>query len=316
MTTELARYARNAAPAVAPTPGLLEDFLAGRKPGTIAAYSKDLAHFARWLGAPAADQAVAELLHLDAGGANRICLNYRNAMTDAGLAAATVNRRLAALKSLVKVARMMGRVAWSVEVGGLKPEPRRDVRGPEADEFRKLWKSAKLAGDSPRARRDRAIVALLFGMALRRGEVVALDLVDLDFRESVALVARKGKREKTRRPIPAEVARALGDWVLVRGSDPGPLFTRTDRPGSDGRLSGEGVARVVARLGLAAKLPRKVRPHGLRHSAITSALAGGVTPVDARSFSGHSKIETVMVYHDELKDTARKVSSKVAKALV
>jgi integrase/recombinase XerC len=314
MTTELQPIPRVAAsPAIAP-PDLIAEWLAGRKASTVEAYKKSLRHFARWMNADSPSAAAAELLALDVAGANRLCLAYRASMLDAGAAAATINRHLAALKSMVKLARLTGRVTWAVEIDGVKPEPRRDVRGPEPDEFKKFWRSAK-AGDSPRARRDRAVIAVLFGMGLRRGEAVGLDLVDLDFRESVAMVSRKGLREKVRRPIPPEVAKALGEWVLVRGSDPGPLFVRTDRPDSRDRLTGEGVARLVARHGASAKLPRKVRPHGLRHSAITAALASGLTPVEVQSFSGHAKIETVMLYNDALKSTARKVSTRVSSAL-
>jgi integrase/recombinase XerC len=313
MSTEITPYARpDSAPALNDPRELIAEFMAGRAPSTIAAYSKDLGHFARWLRSDSPSAAAAELLALDVGGANRLCLAYRNAMRDAGLAAATINRRVSALKSLVKVARLTGRVTWSIEVGGVKPEKRRDVTGPDRDEFKKLWRATKAAGNSPRARRDRAAVALLYGMALRREEVVSLDLADVDFRASVARVNRKGHREKLARPVPPEVAKALGDWVLVRGPWPGPLFVRTDRPDSLERLTGEAVARLVARLGVAAKLPKKVRPHGLRHSSITAAFSGGEMPQDVKQFSGHVKLETLMLYHDALKNTASRISKKVA----
>lgn len=297
------------APVGPDTVGLVGEWLAGRKPSTVQAYTKDLNHFARWFGYPPGAAAY-YLVSQSGSDGNRIVLSYKNSMVDANLSSATIARRLASLKSLVKLARLTLGVTWSIEVDGPRPEPRVDVRGPDPAEFKKLWKAAK-AGDAPRDRRNRAIVAVLYGLGLRRSEAVGLDLVDVDFRAAEVLVLGKGRREKTRIALSAEVSKALGDWVLVRGPDPGPLFTS----GDGGRLTGESVARLVTKLGIAAKLPRRVRPHGLRHSAITSALARGLTVREVRAFSRHMKIETVMRYDDERDAPAAAVAKKIGESL-
>ena len=99
------------------TDGLIERFLAGRSPNTRQAYADDLADFAAWLGlAPPA--AVAQLLDADGGAANGLALDYLNHLRELGRSRATVNRRLAALRSLVKLARLLGLVTWSIEVSG------------------------------------------------------------------------------------------------------------------------------------------------------------------------------------------------------
>jgi integrase/recombinase XerC len=72
------------------------------------------------------------LFGLDAGGANLIVLNYRNAMVEKGLAPATISRRIAAIKSLGKLARLIGAVSWSIEVDGPRVETLRDTAGPGA----------------------------------------------------------------------------------------------------------------------------------------------------------------------------------------
>src|SRR4051794_116949 len=87
---------------------LLRAFLSGRSPRTLRAYAADLADFARWAGALDATEAARLLLAAGPGGANLAALSYRAHLLERGLAPATVARRLAALRSLVKLARTLG----------------------------------------------------------------------------------------------------------------------------------------------------------------------------------------------------------------
>src|SRR3954452_16555930 len=82
---------------------LLAAFLAGRKPTTLRAYRKDLTDFAAFLGAPGPGEAVDFLVSGSAGEANGLALAYKANLTDRGLAPATAARRLAALRSVVKL---------------------------------------------------------------------------------------------------------------------------------------------------------------------------------------------------------------------
>ena len=264
--------------------------------------------------APTAAAALQHLTLLSGGEANAVVLAYRHAMEAEDLASATINRRLAALRSVTKLARTLGQITWAVEIDGLKNERRRDVRGPDTGERKRIFKAMKV-GDTPLAIRDRAAVALLFGLGLRRSEVLGLDLADVDFRGRSVRVLRKGRREKVALSLPAEVARYLGEWALARGSEPGPLFTRTDRPGSLDRLSGEGLARAVARLGEAAKLDRRLTPHQFRHAAVTKIRSGGINDRDAIAFSGHATAKTLELYDDTAREAQGKVAGMVSKEL-
>lgn len=302
-------------PATIQRTSLLDAFLAGRSATTILAYQQDLDRFARWLGAASTAEALDEFLSLAPGDANAFGLAYRNAMIDARLAPATINRRMSALNSVVKMARTLGRVAWSLEVPQVRREPRRDSRGPDESEFKKLWIAAKRAGDDKRARRDRALIALAYSLALRRSEVADLDLADVDFAKGKLHVQRKGHREKLVLTMPTETARHLADWVVVRGSWPGPLFIRTDRPDQTERLNAESIHRAIMRLGKAAGLPRPVRAHGLRHAAVTAAVARRETVADVARFSGHARLETVMTYVDAFEDTQGRIARGNAKSL-
>src|SRR5207249_3963181 len=108
-----------------PMQRLLAAFLAGRSPQTMRAYRQDLADFAAFAGVPTPAAAAEQLLARGGGAANEWALRYKADLLGRGLAAATVNRRLAALRSLVKLARTLGLVGWSLEVEGLRAEPYR-----------------------------------------------------------------------------------------------------------------------------------------------------------------------------------------------
>jgi integrase/recombinase XerC len=166
--------------------------------------------------------------------------------------------------------------------------------------------------------RDVAIFLLLgYGRALRRGEVVELDLEHFDARGSRVSVLRKGKRERKWLSLDPLVTARLRAWVALRGKEPGPLFLQLGKGGrvlAGRRLSGDGVHKILETLG--AKLGGIIRPHGLRHAAITAALDetnGNVRA--AREFSGHTSIEVLMRYDDNRKDVGGEVASKVIRRL-
>jgi integrase/recombinase XerC len=299
--------------ATGPAERLLTAFLAGRSPQTLRAYRQDLAHFTAFTGAATPVEAAQRLLGGGAGPANELALRYKADLLERGLAAATVNRRLAALRSLVKLARTLGLAGWSLEVEGLRAEPYRDTRGPGAAGFRRLLE--QLAGRSDaKALRDRAILRLLFDLGLRRAEVVRLDVADLDREAGQVAVLGKGRTGKVLLTLPPQTRTALEAWVAVRGLEPGPLFGSLDRARKgSGRLTGGGLYALVRDLGEQAGL--KVWPHGLRHAAITEALdrtGGDVRAV--QRFSRHRDLRTLMIYDDRRTDLAGDVARKVAAA--
>ena len=115
-------------------------------------------------------------------------------------------------------------------------------------------------------------------------------------------------------PAPVPTRMALVAWIAVRGEVAGdaPLFIALDHVAHGTRLTGRSVARIVDGLGVAAGLGR-VRPHGLRHAAITHALDS--TNGDVRrvaKFSRHKKLETLTVYDDARQDHAGDVAALVA----
>jgi integrase/recombinase XerC len=191
----------------------------------------------------------------------------------------------------------------------MKSASYRDTRGPGLDGFRKMLDSLEGAMDA-KTIRDRAILRLLFGMALRRGEVVSLDLCHLDLEGARLSVMGKGRTQRESLTIPSKVLESLKAWVSVRGETPGPLFTALDRGHRGHRLDGSAVYRMVSELGQAVGI--KTRPHGLRHAGITAALDR--TNGNARAvqrFSRHKKLETLGLYDDNRSDLGGQVAALV-----
>ena len=87
-------------------------------------------------------------------------------------------------------------------------------------------------------------------------------------------VLSKGRSEREAMTIPANVKQALSAWLRLRDTDApdAPLFVALDNHsrGTSKRITGAGIFHIIRRLGDQAGL--KVRPHGLRHTAITAAL--------------------------------------------
>jgi len=286
-------------------------FLAGRRATTLRTYAIALRDFQRFVGAPTMADAARRVLGGSHGDANRLAHAWVCTLRERGLSAASINLRITALRSLVKLARVQGLVPWTLEVQGVRSEPYRDTRGPGRRGVRALLEQVEGA-TTPLETRDRALVRLLVDLALRRGEVVALDVEDVDLVAATVAVLGKGKTGKTKITLPEPTKEALAAWLDVRGDAPGPLFLGLSRGRARGRLTGTSLARIVRRLGAMAGV-EGLRPHGLRHAAITAAL--DLTHGDVRAvqrFSRHADPRTLLLYDDARRDGAGEVAKLVA----
>jgi integrase/recombinase XerC len=294
---------------------LVTAFLSGKSPRTIEAYRRDLEDFTAFTGAGSGETAARVLLANGHGEANALALAYKSHLLDEGLSPATINRRLAALRSLVSMARTLGLIPWTLEVANVKSKAYRDTRGPGANGVRLLLDQVQ--GGSLKASRDRAMIWLLYDPALRRAEVVSLDLEDVDLERCTVSVVGKGRSEKELLTLPEPTRNALSAWVSARGQEPGPLFTNVDRAGKGERLTGTSLYRAIRGYGEKAGL--KVWPHGIRHSGITQAVklaqAKGYGLEVVQDFSRHMDIRTLMVYRDRERNFQGEIAALVAETL-
>ena len=293
---------------------LVAAFLAGRNARTVCAYRQDLEAFRRFLQVLTLDVAVQALLTLAPGDAHALVLAYQAHLFERGLQATTVNRRLATLRSLVQFAGTVGRVTWVLEIKNVKTQPYRDTTGPGTTAIRAMLNALQARRDA-KAQRDRAALRLLYDLGLRRGEVVALDMADVDVLAGTVAVLGKGRRQQDVLTLPEPTQVALRLWLTVRGWHPGPVFTHFDRARKgSGRLTGVSLYRIVRDLG--AQVGFRVRPHGLRHTAITEACkaaqAHGIALEEVLDFSRHTDVKVLMIYRDRERNVQGTLAALVA----
>lgn len=271
--------------------------------------------FAEFLGV-SIPEAGRLLLSSSHGDANRTVFRFRTWLQDKGLAAKTINSKLDALSALVTFARVIDRITWTLDVDRFKVTKYRDTKGPGMTGFQRMLTCAEQRRDRLGIR-DQCLISLLYDLALRRAEVSALDLDDVDLKaEEPRLTIRgKGRYEDEFMTIPIPTQALLAAWLKVRGPAPGPLFYNFDRSSkgrhNDRRLSGTSINRIVHKLAHQAEV--KTSAHGLRHAAITAArdLTNG-NVLSMREFSRHRDLNTLMDYCRNREDLAGSVARLVA----
>ncbi len=152
--------------------------------------------------------------------------------------------------------------------------------------------------EDPAGRRDRALIELLYGAGLRVGELVGLDLADIDLRQRLLRVRGKGRRERLvpfGRPAAAAVAAYLPERARWRGRWPGDddaLFVNQ----RGGRLSDRSVRRILDHAVARSAELNRLHPHALRHAFATHLLEAGMDLRAIQELLGHSSLATTQIY--------------------
>jgi integrase/recombinase XerD len=213
-----------------------------------------------------------------------------------GLSAATIARRLAAVRAFFRHEQLIG--ARPDNPAAALGSPRRIRRLPRtlsASEVERLIDAA--AGTQPRALRDHALVEILYGAGLRVSEAVGLVRTSVDLEERLVRCVGKGDKERVV-PIGRRAADALRRY-LARGR---PYLDRRNRPelflnAQGGALTRAGAFLILRRLAEKAGLdPERVHPHLLRHSFATHLLEGGADLRSVQEMLGHADLATTELY--------------------
>ncbi len=281
----------------------------GLSPHTVRAYLGDIAALLRH----AAARGCAEL-----GDVDILALRaWLAGQHRAGQSRATMARRAAAARSFTAFAHRQG---WlpadpGVQLGAPKVHKRLPhVLGQEqmravlaADGGQTADGPPSAAGTAPErdevqaalARRDVAIMELLYASAIRVSELCGLDLGDLDVGRRTVRVLGKGSKERVV-PVGIPAIRAVQDWVAAGR----PVLVGPRAAGQamfigarGGRIDPRAVRRVVhARIAAAAGTVPDTGPHGLRHTAATHLLEGGADLRSVQEILGHSSLATTQIY--------------------
>jgi site-specific recombinase XerD len=266
----------------------LDGFLAllatRRAPRTVDAYRRDLAQLAAWRGGRVADSTTEELER------------WLAEMRAAGIAASTVARRVAAVRSFYRHQLLLGTRDDNPAAALQLPRRTRTLpRTLSAAEAERLIDAA--TGTTPRSLRDRALVELLYGSGLRVSEAAGLHRRSIDLDDRIVRALGKGSKERLV-PLGRPAVDALRRYVAMGR----PHLDRRNRPelflnARGGPLTRAGIFLILRRLAEKAGLePKRVHPHLLRHSFATHLLEGGADLRSVQEMLGHADLSTTELY--------------------
>ena len=217
-----------------------------------------------------------------------------------GRSRTTLARRATAVRVFTAWLTRTGRIPSDVGASLRSPKARQTLppvlRRDEAAEL--IAAAARLADDgSPTGLRDTAMLELLYATGVRVGELVALDLDDVDRGRNVVRVFGKGRKERTV-PFGLPAAGALDAWLaggrprLVAPGAGAALFLGA----RGGRIDQRAVRTVVHRRVADVPGAPDIGPHGLRHTAATHLLEGGADLRSVQELLGHASLATTQLY--------------------
>jgi len=140
--------------------------------------------------------------------------------------------------------------------------------------------------------RDLAMIDLLYSTGIRVGELVGLNISDIDFEERECIVFGKGDKER-RVYFDAKAKLHLQEYIESRTDDNPALFVTLDAPHA--RLKISGVEIRVRELGRKLNID-KIHPHKFRRTMATRAIDKGMPIEQVQKILGHSQIDTTMQY--------------------
>jgi integrase/recombinase XerD len=224
-------------------------------------------------------------------------LSYMLNLKERNYAVTTVARKVAAAKSFF---------SFMVSEGKLKEDPTENISSPKVgkplpdalsiSQVRKLIEQpAKTT--TPDARRDRAMLELLYASGMRVSELISLNLGDVDINNCFVRCFGKGSKERMV-PIYPQAAKIVDEYIKeVR-----PLWAHRETEKAlflnqrGERLTRQGLWQILKNYAKDAGLDKQVTPHTLRHSFATHMLSGGADLRSVQELLGHANISTTQIY--------------------
>jgi site-specific recombinase XerD len=225
---------------------------------------------------------------------------------------ATANKVLSALRGVLKAAFELGQMSAEQYqraklVKGLKGKTLPAGRSIAGGELGALLNVCDM---SPVGVRDAAIISLLYSCGLRRAELVGLDLSDFDPVAGTLFIQGKGDKDRLAHLVNG-AAEAFGDWLAVRGGDPGPLFVPAVKGGSlrlGDRLTAQAVYKMLLTRAKKAGV-KDLSPHDFRRTFVGDLLDAGVDISTVQQLAGHADVSTTQRY-DRRPEAARRKAAQ------
>ncbi len=280
----------------------------GYSENTISAYRNDLYQLADFVAEEAAKRgSTASWASFSRQG----MLSYLLNLKERNYAPPTIARKVAAARSFFD---------FMVAEGKIRDKPSQNIDSPKVGRalprpishgqaLKLLEQPAKLS--TPAAKRDKAMLELLYASGMRVSELVALNMGDIDTKGGYVRCFGKGHKERVI-PIYQRAASAVEEYL----KESRPRLTRNDaetalflnRRGE--RLTRQGLWQILKGYAKSAELNIEITPHTLRHSFATQMLGGGADLRTVQEFLGHANISTTQVYTHLTSEHVRRTYEK------
>jgi len=276
----------------------------GYSENTVAAYRNDLMDLAKFAEDEAAKKSVMPVWE---NFGRQEVLSYLLQLKERNYAATTVARKVAATKSFF---------GFMVAENKLKDNPTQNIGSPHIGKSLpkplsigqvRLLLEQPTKQDTLEAKRDKAMLELLYASGMRVSELVALNLGDVNTNNNFVRCFGKGKKERLI-PIYERASRSVKEYIdetrskMTRNKSENALFLN---PRGE-RLTRQGFWQKLKEYARSANLEGKISPHTLRHSFATHMLSGGANLRSVQELLGHANISTTQVYTHLTSDQIRR----------
>ncbi len=213
-----------------------------------------------------------------------------------GLSPRSTERALAAIRTYFRF--LVVENILSANPADTVVHPQRRRRAPPVTPLAVIEDLLESFPPTPAGIRDRTLVEFLYGSGLRVGELVGLDLTDLQLKARLVRVRGKGRKERIV-PYGTQAAAALSTYLPVRAQWKQGATLSTEAlflNQRGGRLTARSVRRILAAAVLKTATQHQVHPHALRHAFATHLLEAGMDLRAIQELLGHASLATTQIY--------------------
>ena len=258
-------------------------------PATLRAYRREILSFVEFVAS--------ELNHERPAQTSPVTVRAHLAhLHSRGLQPRSIARALAALRTYFRF--LVSEGALEASPANAVPHPHDVLRTPEIADRYAIEELLEGFADTPAGRRDRAAIELLYAAGLRVGELVALDLSDVQLGQRLVRVRGKGRKERLV-PFGRPAAQAIKLYLPERArwrrgvtGEADPLFVNQ----RGGRLSDRSIRRQLDHAVSRTADLNHLHPHALRHAFATHLLEAGMDLRAIQELLGHSSLATTQIY--------------------
>jgi integrase/recombinase XerC len=262
----------------------------GASKHTQRSYASDLEQFARYFEPPGT--AAPDIDQLDLP----LLREWLSNLYDQGLTATSIRRKLAAVRAIFKFLLQEGVVQKNLAARIRTPKIRQRLPDVMSEEKTNNLLDAVETGEiveMPSKERDIAFLELLYGCGIRVGELVGINLEDIDLHAGWLRVRGKGNKER-QVPVGERAAAAVSRYLSVRSAAPSERALFLNSRGS--RINDRQVRRLVKLYGLLVTGDSTIHPHSFRHAYATHLLSDGADLRAIQELLGHARLSTTQKY--------------------